>query len=216
MALWGLWKRWRWPAEVTVAVDRRPRRIRTYRSARLLTGDVRIHFGIRVTSPARTLLDCAPRMTDVALTRAVNDARISPPYLRMPALIDVVERFPRHPGAARLAPILGMGAPTRSPLEDAFLPFCKRFELPTPKINTIVNGYEVDAFFEAERVIVELDGYEFHSDRRTFEGDRERDAHMLANDIVTIRITKERLRGAPEREARRLHAILRARRDGAA
>ena len=112
--------------------------------------------------------------------------------------------------------MLDTGAPTRSPLEDKFLPFCERFGLPTPKINTSVNGYEADAYFEAERVIVELDGYEFHSDRRTFESDRERDVHALANGVVTVRITEERLDGAPEREAQRLHAILRARREGAA
>jgi hypothetical protein len=215
MALWGFSKNWQWPAEVTVAIDRRPRGVRTHLSTCLRTRDVTTHFGIRVTSPARTLLDSAPRMTDPALTRAVNDARLSK-YLRMPALIDVVERFPRHPGAARLAPMVGVGAPTRSPLEDKFLPFCKRFGLPTPMINTTVNGYEADAYFEAERVIVELDGYDFHSDRHTFESDRERDAHELTYGIVTVRVTEERIDGAPEREARRLHAILRARREGAA
>jgi hypothetical protein len=216
MALWGFWKHWQWPAEVIVAVDRRPRGIRTHRATRLLGRDVTTHFGIRVTSPARTLLDCAPRMTDPALTRAVNDARLSPPHLQMPALIDVVDRFPRHPGAARLRPLLGMGAPTRSPLEDKFRRFCERFGLPTPKINTIVNGYEADAYFAAEGVIVELDGYEFHSDRGAFESDRERDAHELVHGIVTVRVTEERLDFAPEREAQRLHAILRARLEGAA
>src|SRR5205085_5708591 len=135
MALWGFWKNWQWPAEVTVAIDRRPRGVRTHLSMSLLTKDVTVQFGIRVTTPARTLLDCAPRMTDPVLERAVNDARISK-QLQMPALIDVVERFPGHPGAARLAPMLGMGAPTRSVLEDKFLPFCKRFGLPTPKLNT--------------------------------------------------------------------------------
>ena len=181
------------------------------RAGRLATNDVRIHFGIRVTSPARTLLDCAPRMGVRALTRAVNDARIAR-RLRMLDLVDVVKRNPHHPGAARLAPLLGTGAPTRSPLEDKFLRFCKRFGLPRPNVNTTVGGHEVDAFFEAERVIVELDGYESHSDPSTFESDRERDAHALASGLPTIRITEKRLDNAPAREAERLHAILRARR----
>jgi hypothetical protein len=38
-----------------------------------------------------------------------------------------------------------------------------------------MNGRVVDAFFRAERVIAELDSYEFHSDRTTFEPDREKD-----------------------------------------
>jgi putative AbiEi antitoxin of type IV toxin-antitoxin system/uncharacterized protein DUF559 len=216
MSLWGFWKDWRWPAEVTTALDRRPRGVRTYRSTNIARRDLTVQFGIRVTSPARTLLDCVPRLGDAALVRAVNDARLST-YLHMPQLTEVVARFRRHPGAARLAPLLGdTGGPTRSPLEDAFLPFCERFGLPTPEINTIVCGYEVDALFRAERLIVELDGYKFHSDRVTFESDRERDAHTLANGYLTVRITKERLEGDPAREADRLHAILRSRRAGAA
>ena len=39
-----------------------------------------------------------------------------------------------------------------------------------------MNGRVVDAFFRAERVIVEIDSYEFHSDKPTFELDGEKDA----------------------------------------
>jgi hypothetical protein len=211
MALWGFWKRWEWPAEVTIPIDRRPRGIRTHLRPSLLSADVTIHFGVRVTTPARTLLDIAPRLSDKALARVVNDARISK-HLHLSHLTHLLARHPRHPSTARLAALLTSRAPTHSPLEDKFLPFCERFGLPTPRINTHVGGYEVDAFFEAERVIVELDGYEFHSDRKTFESDRERDAHALANGCVTVRITEPRLDNAPEREASRLHAILKARR----
>ena len=54
-------------------------------------------------------------------------------------------------------------------------------------------GYEVDALFPEQRVIVELDGYEFHGTRQAFESDRERDATLLAAGYVTIRITWDRL-----------------------
>ena len=221
MTLWGFWKRWDLPFEVTVAGDRRPKGIRTHRAAGLLRRDVRIQNGIQVTSPARTLLDCAPRMKPKPLTRAVNDARRSDGrrsgLLTLEELADLVERFPLHPGAPLLAPHAGgEHNPTRSGFEDDFLPFCQRFGLPTPKVNVIVAGYEVDAYFEAERLIVELDGWDFHRDRDAFESDRERDATTLAHGIGTIRITKRRLCGDPEREAARLHAILEARRRQAA
>jgi very-short-patch-repair endonuclease len=61
-------------------------------------------------------------------------------------------------------------------------------------------------------VIVELDGAEFHLDREVFESDRERDAALLEAGYVTIRITWERLKGQPAREAARLRKILDARR----
>lgn len=66
--------------------------------------------------------------------------------------------------------------------------------------------------FEPEGVIVELDGYDYHRGRRSFEDDRERDAATLAAGYMTIRITWRRLQLAPAREAARLQAILQARR----
>ena len=62
--------------------------------------------------------------------------------------------------------------------------------------------------FPGERVIVELDGYRYHHSRASFERDRERDAATLAAGHVTVRITWERLRDHPRREAKRLHRIL--------
>jgi very-short-patch-repair endonuclease len=75
-----------------------------------------------------------------------------------------------------------------------------------------VAGYTVDALFAAERVIVELDSWEFHQSRESFESDRERDAATLAADHVTIRLTWARMSGDPAAEAARLHQILRDRR----
>ena len=103
---------------------------------------------------------------------------------------------------------------TRSMFEDAFLRFVRHFGLPTPQINVKIGGYLVDALFAAEKVIVELDGWEFHSDRRAFESDRERDAALLALGYVTIRITWARLTGLSEREADRLQQILADRQPG--
>ena len=57
----------------------------------------------------------------------------------------------------------------------------------------------------------ELDGWEFHSDRGSFESNRDRDAELLVAGYPTVRITWERLEAAPAREAARLHAILRRR-----
>jgi very-short-patch-repair endonuclease len=208
MALWGFWKRWDQPFEVSVAGDRRANGIHVHRVAGLLQRDVRIEQGIRVTSPARTFLDTAPQMQARSLTRAVNDARRTG-FLTVPALADVVARFPYHPGTPLLRPHAATTHnPTRSGFEDDFLQFCRRYGLPAPKLNAIVAGREVDAYFEAERLAVELDGWGFHSDRLAFESDRERDAAFLALGIATLRITWERFHADPPREAARLHSIL--------
>lgn len=212
LALWGLAKRWPIQPHVTVRRDRRPRGIAVHLASSLTRADLRTHLGIRVTSVARALLDCAPTLTSKALTRAVNDALRSP-YLTHAQLTDVCRRLRNHPGTGRLVPFVQTPAgPTRSEFEDAFLGFCERFGLPRPLVNTVVCGYEVDAFFAAERVIVELDGWDFHNSRTSFEGDRDRDADTLAARIVTVRITWERLTERPDQEARRLSLILSQRR----
>ena len=196
------------PFHVSVRGDRRRPEIAIHRAPTLWRADIRTQLGIRVTSPARTLLDCAPGLPDRRLARMVNDGRLDG-RLRMSELADVVKRFPYHPGCAHLKPFLSTrDAPTRSEFEDAFLAFCRDFGLPEPKVNSRVCGYEVDVLFAAERVIVELDGWDFHQDRRAFERDRNRDADTLASGLATVRITWPRMSQAPQAEAARLRTIL--------
>ena len=76
----------------------------------------------------------------------------------------------------------------------------------------IVAGHRVDALFPAEKVIIECDGWIYHRTREVFESDRDRDADTLEAGHVTVRLTKRRLRGQPDREAERLHNILSTRR----
>jgi hypothetical protein len=212
MTLWGFWKRWDEPFEVTVAGDRRPSGITVHRAAGLLRRDIWTRQGIRVTSPARTLLDSAPSMPPKSLTRRVNDARRQD-LVQLEQLADVVTRFPVHPGAPLLRPHAWTDQnATASGFEDDFVPFCKLFGLPTPRLNTYLHGREVDAYFEDAKLIVECDGWDFHNDRQAFEDDRERDATMLEHELATIRITKKRLDREPGREAARLDAILETRR----
>src|SRR5207302_1929315 len=126
----------------------------------LIRRDTSMHDGLRVTSPARTQLDMAPRLTDKQLRRAVNKLRLSH-NLTEEQLEDVLERFPRHPGARRLRALAGMNrGATMSGLEDKFADFCKRAGLPEPRLNEKINGRQVDAYFPNKRLIVEVDGYD--------------------------------------------------------
>ncbi len=210
LTLWGLRRRWEQPLHITSATQRRLPGLVVHQSRTLTPADIRTHFGIRVTSPARTLLDCAPTLR--SLDRVVNDALRSP-FMTRGQLADVVERHPTHRGAKLLLPFLATSSgPTRSEFEDRFRPFCRQYDFPEPLINVDVCGYEVDALFPDERVIVELDGWDFHNDRAAFERDRNRDADLLAAGFVTVRITWDRLRFRPAQEAARLHRILAMRR----
>ncbi len=207
-ALWGFVKRWPQIPEVTVPARRRPSGIRVHLHPALESQDIRRHRGIRVTSPARTVLDIAPRLTQARRARAVNEARLNA-GLRVNHLADAIARNPYHRGTRLLRPFAEHATgPTRSEFEDRFLAFAREYGLPTPQMNVRVIGYEVDALFADAKVVVELDGWEFHSSKRSFERDRERDAALLAAGYVSLRVTWERLTGAPQREAARLQAIL--------
>jgi predicted transcriptional regulator of viral defense system/very-short-patch-repair endonuclease len=212
LAHWGFIERWPSSFDVAVPGDCRRPRITIHRQSGLQRWDVRVHVGIRVTSPAWTIVDCAPSLTDRRLARVVNDALRSK-HLKRWQLAEVVARRASRPGVQRLRPFIdATDGPTRSEFEDAFLAFCERHALPRPRINTIVAGHEADAYFEAEKLIVELDGWEFHSSHESFEGDRERDANALEHGIGTVRLTWERLLETPGREAARLDKILQRRR----
>jgi hypothetical protein len=216
MTLWGYWRHWDTPFEVSIVGNRRPQAIRVHRSTTLHRHDVTRQLGIRVTTPARTIFDISPRQTDKAFKRTVNSALHSL-WLTEGQLSDAVAWHSSLPAAKRTARLIGLpGTPTRSGWEDDFPAFCKRYGLPTPVMGAPLHGYVVDALFVRQRVIVELDSKEFHMDPIAFEADRERDAEMLVHGFVTVRVTWERIEQRPRREAQRLHKILAAQAPSAA
>lgn len=62
----------------------------------------------------------------------------------------------------------------------------------------MVAGHEVDFLWRAERLIVEVDGFEFHASRASFESDRKKDAHLSARGFQVIRVTWRQLTREPE------------------
>jgi hypothetical protein len=214
MVVWGYWRHWETPIEVTVVGDRRTRGIRVHRSTTLHRRDMTIQLGVRVTTPAMTALDMSPRLKDKSLKRVVS-SMLNSLWSNQDQFTETLARHPHAPGASRIAKLIGLpGTPTRSGWEDDFPVFCAKYGLPAPVMGQPLHGYIADAFFPAERLIVELDSKEFHMGGIPFEGDRDRDADMLVHGLVTVRVTEERLEERPKQEADRLHAILEQRRRG--
>jgi very-short-patch-repair endonuclease len=211
--LWKMVERWQRPFHVTASTDRRIHGIKVHRAQTLTPADITVQEGIPITTPARTALDLAPGRTTAALTRAVNDSRHAG-YLHPAALNELLDRSAGQRGVKalrELAAEAAVQAPTQSQFEDDFLAFAKRYRLPTPLVNVKVAGHLVDAYFPEHKLVIELDGWEFHNDRAAFNNDRNRDADLLAIDHGTVRITWERLKYKPDREAARLKTILKKR-----
>ena len=93
----------------------------------------------------------------------------------------------------------------------------QQYRLPVPRLNVTLFGHEVDALFEEERLIVEIDGWRFHKDHQSFQSDRERDATAIEYGFGTFRVTQTRLTRDPAWEAQRLkRALARRRRENGA
>jgi very-short-patch-repair endonuclease len=162
--------------------------------------DVRERGGIPITSAARALLDIAPRLSERSLERALDEALIRG-LMSHQAVDAVLARYPQRPGAARLRALARPDrktTATRSEAEERFLAMVRNAGLPEPEVNARVGGFVVDFLWRRERVIVEIDGYDYHRGRVAFERDHERDAEHLHEQFLVLRATYRQLDGRPE------------------
>jgi very-short-patch-repair endonuclease len=189
--LWGLRPPAPGPMEVTVVGRdaRGPDGIRVHRVDDLHPADRIARERIPVTSPARTLLDLAAQVSAKELTRAADEARVHR-LVTDHSLNEQFQRYPHHRGTAALRnAIQTEPALTRSEAERRFLELVRAAGLPEPETNARVGRYEVDFLWRDQRLIVEVDGYAFHSSRSSFEQDRRRDAELTAGGFRVMRQT---------------------------
>ena len=86
---------------------------------------------------------------------------------------------------------------TRSEAERRLVGLIRSAALPLPRTNTRVAGWEVDAVWDAQRLVVEVDGYRYHGTRPGFERDRRKDADLLVAGYRVLRVTWRRLSREP-------------------
>lgn len=152
---------------------------------------------VTVASALARALVCRPaREALVSVDSALN--------LRRVTLDEVRLALPRDALAARLALNLA-DAHSRSPLETI-----ARLELVgrglDVRAGVVIHMVgEVDLLVEG-RVVVELDGYAFHSGREAFREDRRRDRELALQGYVVLRFTAEEVL----RQSWRLVAAVRA------
>lgn len=113
---------------------------------------------------------------------------------------------------ARTLRDLGYGPePTRSDLERAFLRLCRRHRVPAPEVNSRLGPHTVDFLWREAGVVVEVDGYRYHSDRATFESDRARDRDLKRRGIEVLRFADREVANDERAVARWLRDHLRGR-----
>ena len=216
--LWGLISGFTAPIHITASSGRRQRKGLQFHRPQCPDDERTQVDGIPVTTVPRTILDCAPTMTERRLERLINEADVLRLYdhLSLPTLLD---RYPRRHGSRALWVALtkrNAGSTfTRSDLEELLIELADELGLRRPETNVVLEiegeTFEIDALWRAERVAVELDSREFHLTPLAFERDRRRDRKLSAAGWRPVRITWRQITEERHAVGRDLGAMLAAR-----
>lgn len=210
-ALWGIAGARETRVDVTARQSLRPRPRLRFHRAQLPPDEVTTEDGIRVTTPARTLLDLAAILPPHQLARAATEAEIRR-LGSATSLAELVARYPRRSGVPAIRALLARGEigrdVTKRALELRFLAFLDAHRLPRPRVNAIVDGKEVDCLWPRRRLVAELDGFATHGTRDAFERDRDRDRALLIAGYPVIRITWRQLTEDAPALATQIRALL--------
>lgn len=206
--IWGLCTRPR-AIEVSSPNKGRPQRPHTiHRSSDLVNEDITEVNGIPVTIVTRTLVDLgvpwgegmAARALDEAQRRGLTDLGAVAQLLHR-----VARKGRRGVGVMRLIleDRLGWSRITQSQLEDEFIRILRAagVELPISQVRIIQSGgrtiARVDFIYVEARLIIELDGERYHTDRSTFRGDRRRQNELIQEGYRVLRFTAWDVFAAP-------------------
>ena len=206
------------PRIISLTVERERRHVPTWAgSARwhrlddLAERDICVEQGLRVTTPARTIVDLAAVVRSQLLLSATEDAivRKLTTHAELGSVLDRVRRKGK-PGVLRMCSVLDELGPGNgiapSKLDKALsrvvelsgLP-APRKEHPLPSVQCL-DGF-VDRYFPEALLIVEADGRKWHERRRNMARDRERDVEAARAGHQTVRFVWEHLVSDPRGSA---------------
>lgn len=212
--LWGIVPRTPIEPEVSRPTKFRPRRGIVVRQASLPTDETGEIRGIPTTSLSRTLFDLAAVLPRRGVERAFNEAEVGRLTDRL-SVPDLLERYPRRRGSARLRAVLASKAPadiTRNDFEELFVAFLETHGLPRPGFNVTLpmrgRLLEADCLWREERLVAELDSRAVHDTERAFESDRRRDRILLVEGWRSTRVTWRQLHSEPGVVAADLRQLL--------
>jgi very-short-patch-repair endonuclease len=198
--LWGIRPNRPNSPELSLPAQHRPRvyGLRIHRRAALLPSELTRHRSIPVTSPALTIVDIAPQLSESQLEAAINEADvldlIDPAQLR-----ERLDHLPRIPGLAIVRHLLDRQTFlfTDSELERRFLRIVREASLPMPVTGSEVGGFKVDFHWPSLGLVVETDGLRYHRTPTQQSRDRLRDQAHARAGLTTLRFTHSQVRYEP-------------------
>lgn len=214
-AHWSIRDYWGAYVDVTSPSKTRSRGSIRRHCAPLLADEVTKHEGIPITSASRTIFDLAVSSTPQSVEAALRQSE----YLRLYSplsLWDLVERYPRHRGTrsirTALASLESTPGEVYEGLEQRFLAFLDTYVLPRPHLNAWLevqgHRYKLDCLWPEQRLIAELDSWQAHGTRASFQSDKSRDRRLAVAGYRTTRITWQMFTNEPELLAADLRTLL--------
>jgi very-short-patch-repair endonuclease len=198
------------PLHISVPGDRRVDGLIIHRRPSI-TAHTTTRHGIRVTTPALTLIDLATVLTADELEAAVNAADrlnlIDPERLR-----SALQHHEGRPGVARLRRLLDHHTRADTYLERRFLRLVRTAGLPEPLTQQcLVGRYRVDFLWPDQDVVVETDGLTYHRTAATQGKDIRRDQELLTAGYTVLRFTHAQVTTDAAHVTRVLTEVLSAR-----
>jgi very-short-patch-repair endonuclease len=173
--------------------------------------------GVPVTSPARTIVDCAGTLHASGVAGLIEGAAVA--GLLDVAGIDRVLDGPRRRGSKQLLRQVApwrryrRGIKLRSRMEAKLLPLLTEGGLPVPETNAKLRlagkVYEVDFLWREQKLVVETDGGRFHDNPAAGARDSERNRALAAAGYRLPRLGWEDLRDRPAGTMREIARLLR-------
>jgi very-short-patch-repair endonuclease len=154
--------------------------------------DTRTMSGLRVTCPARTLIDLAAAYPERALARAVDNALLGGLTTIKVVRSYINERsLQRRRGVGTLVKLLDdreFGVP-ESELERRTLELIAEYRLPAPERQRRVGPHRIDFAYGDQRLLVEVDGRATHGTSEAFESDPVRQNALVLEGWTVLRFT---------------------------
>jgi very-short-patch-repair endonuclease len=180
-------------------------------------GEVWRRHGVPLTSPARTIVDCAGIFDARGVAELIEGASVQ--GLLDVAAIDRVLHGPRRRGTKKLLLALApwrryrRGIKIRSRMEAKLLPLLTEAALPIPRTNAKLRlagkVYEIDFLWRGQKLVVETDGGRYHDNPAAGKRDSDRNHALAKAGYHLPRLGWEDLRDRPEQTMAEIARLLR-------
>jgi very-short-patch-repair endonuclease len=186
-----------------------------HHAPRFPRADLVVVDGIRCTSAARTIIDCAALLGDEALEDAFEQAR----RMGLTTVAALARRADElcgrgRSGSARIRSLLAAQTPgdraLESRLEVKLARLLRKSTLPTPERQYPVGRFRLDFAWPSLRIGCECDGFEHHGSRLAWKRDRGRLAAIEAAGWRIVHVTWADVTLAADQTRDRLALALRA------